>query len=199
MSGSEGEGEADKHFPSPPSKTIIQNRRLTFLTRSDYLSSPAVQERLFPILYEKLVLRHKSQAEKLHAVRISKSRTLTDVLLEAGDHMEKLQQQRNRTDQDRARDEARYDQEQVISDAIPKNVHVDKQKSREYLEKLVREKFLAGGDEEFDYSTVDEDEVWDDWDTLEEDIREKYFDDESPQNESGEGTALTGETGIQDF
>ena len=193
------EGEQVKDVPSPPSKTTIQNRRLTYLSRSDYLSSPLVQEHLFPILYEKLVLRHKSKSEKLDAIQSSKSRTLTNVLLDAGDHMEKLQRQRDRTDEDRARDEARYDQEQAIADSIPKNVLVDREKSREFLEKMVREKFLAGGDDEFDYSTVDEDETWDDWETLEEDIRAKYFDDETPEDNEGDGKVLTGETGIQDF
>lgn len=113
--------------------------------------------------------------------------------------MEKLQRQRERTDEDRARDEARYDQEQAIADSIPKNVLVDRIKSREFLEKMVREKFLDGGDDEFDYSTVDEDETWDDWETLEEDIRAKYFDDETPEDNEGEGKVLSGETGIQDF
>src|SRR5947207_1127947 len=188
-----------KNVPSPPSKTTIQNRRLTYLSRSDYLSSPLVQEHLFPILYEKLILCHKSISEKLDTIQSSKSRTLTNVLLDAGDHMEKLQRQRDRTEEDRARDEARYDQELAIADSIPKHVLVDREESRVYLEKLIREKFLAGGDDEFDYSTVDDDETWDDWETLEEDIRAKYFDDETPEDIDEEGKVLTGQTGVQDF
>jgi hypothetical protein len=195
----EVEGEQVTDVSSPPSKTTIQNRRLTYLSRSDYLSSPLVQEHLFPILYKKLILRHISKSEKLDTIQSSKSRTLTNVLLDAGDHMEKLQRQRERTDEDRARDEARYDQEQAIADSIPKNVLVDRIKSREFLEKMVRETFLDGGDDEFDYSTVDEDETWDDWETLEEDIRAKYFDNETPEDNEGEGKVLSGETGIQDF
>jgi len=67
------------------------------------------------------------------------------------------------------------------------------------LEKMVLEKFLAGGDEEFDYESVDGDEKWDDWETLEEDIRAKYFDDETPEEEPQEDKVLTGQTGVQDF
>ena len=177
-------------------KTTVQNRRLTYINRTDYVSSPAVQERLFPILYEKLILRHKSQTEKLDAINTSKARTLTNVLLDAGDHMEKIQKQRDRTDEDRARDEALHEQEQAVVEMTPKAVLTDKVKSRELLEKMVLEKFLAGGDDEFDYESVDEDERWDDWDTLEEDIRAKYFDDETPEEEELE---LTGQTGVQDF
>src|SRR5271157_3288798 len=121
--------------PFPLSKTTIQNRRLTYLNRSDYASSPTVQEHLYPLLYAKLILRHKSQPEKLEALTTSKSRTLTNVLLDAGDHMEKLQRQRDRTDEDRAHDEAKLDQEQAIADIISKDVLVDKEKSREFLEK----------------------------------------------------------------
>jgi hypothetical protein len=179
-----------------PNKTTIQNRRLRYINLTDYVSSPVVQERLFPILYEKLILRHKSQTEKLDAIKTSKARTLTNVLLDAGDHMEKIQQQRDRTDEDRAKDLARYEQEQAVAEMTPKRVLTDKVKSRELLEKMVLEKFLAGGDDEFDYESVDEDEKWDDWETLEEDIRAKYFDEETPEEEEKD---LTGQTGVQDF
>src|SRR5271169_5143401 len=138
-----------------PSKTTIQNRRLTYVNLTDYVSSPAVQERLFPILYEKLILRHKSQTEKLDAINTSKARTLTNVFLDAGDHMEKIQRQRDRTDEDRARDQARHEQEQAVAEMTPKRVLTDKVKSRELLERMVLEKFLAGEDDEFDYESVD--------------------------------------------
>jgi len=147
-------------------------------------------------LYEKLILRHKSQTEKLEAINTAKARTLTNVFLDAGDQMEKMQRQRDRTDEDRARDEALHEQEQAVAEMMPKTVLTDKVKSREFLQKMVLEKFLAGGDDEFDYESVDEDERWDDWDTLEEDIRAKYFDGETPEEEEKE---LTGQTGVQDF
>ena len=186
----------DVPFNKTPNKTTVQNRRLTYINRTDYVSSPAVQERLFPILYEKLILRHKSQTEKLEAINTAKARTLTNVFLDAGDQMEKMQRQRDRTDEDRARDEALHEQEQAVAEMMPKTVLTDKVKSREFLQKMVLEKFLAGGDDEFDYESVDEDERWDDWDTLEEDIRAKYFDGETPEEEEKE---LTGQTGVQDF
>src|SRR5579859_1751173 len=136
----------------PPSKTTVQNRRLTYLNRSYYVSDPQVQERLFPILYEKLILRHATIAEKLDAENTSKARTLTNVLLDAKDHMEKLQAKRDRTDEDRARDEAREDVERGMAELTPKAILADREKSRELLEKLVRDKFMTGGDDEFDYS-----------------------------------------------
>jgi Coiled-coil domain containing protein (DUF2052) len=202
MTTTEDDSEKASPSTSPPAsplnKATIHNRRLTYLDRSDYLSSIAVQERLFPLLYQKLIIRHESPSEKLDVERTSKSRTLTNVLLDAGDHMDKLQQRRDRTTEQRASDEARYDQEQAVAESIPKEILVDREKSKDFLEKMIREKFMAGGDDEFDYSTVDEDDIWDDWETLEEDIRGKYFDDETPDHEE-EGKELTGETGVQDF
>ena len=112
--------------------------------------------------------------------------------------MQKLQKQRDRTDEDKARDEALLELEQAVAALTPKHVFADKVKSRELLEKMVTEKFLAGGDTEFDYASVDGDEAWDDWETLEEDFRAKYFDEESPEEEE-RGTVLTGETGILDY
>jgi len=189
--------KAQQQSETPPSKVTINNRRLTYLTRSGYAATPEIQERLFPFLYSKFILRHQTLTEKIDAERESKSRSLTKVLLDAGDHMEKLQRQRDRTDEQRAQDDARHDYEQALADMASKEVLQDRDKSREFLERIIREKFMAGGDEEFDYKTVDEDEEWDDWETLAEDLRARYFDEEDP--EIDEGRDLTGETGIQDF
>jgi hypothetical protein len=179
-------------------RTTIQNRRLTYLNRTNYVEDPAVQERLFPLLYEKLILNHQTRTEKDAAANASKSRSLTHVLLDAQDHMDKLEHRRDRTDEERQRDEEREENERMIGEATPKAVLADRDQSRLYLERMVREKFLNGGDEDFDYAAVDEDEEWDDWETLEEDLRAKYFDSESPDEEA-EGKVLKGETGVQDF
>jgi hypothetical protein len=185
---------------SPPlTKITTRNRRLTYLNRSEYLSSPTIQERLFPLLYEKLILRHETSAEKATAEVTSKQRSLTNVLLEAGDHMEKVQRQRDRTDDDRARDEVQREMEAQIAEMTPQRILDDRQESHDLLERMMREKFLAGGDEEFDYPSVDEDDQWDDWETVEEDIRAEYFDNETPEEELEDGRVLTGQTGVQDF
>ena len=182
---------------APLSKTAVRNRRLTYLNRSHYLASPEVQQRLFPFLYEKLVVEHKTLREKKAEESASKSRTLTKVLLDAGDHIEKLERQRDRTNEERARDEERFVQEEAIADSLLVSTLENREESRQVLERLITEKFLAGGDDEFDYAVVDDDEQYDDWDTIEQDLREKYFDEEDP--EVGEGRVLTGETGVQDF
>lgn len=115
--------------------------------------------------------------------------------------MEKLQKQKDRTSQQRKEDQEKVQREMDILESIPKNVLVDREKSRDFLERLMRERFLRGGDEEFDYGEVDEDEEWDDWERMEEDIRSKYFDEETSEEEVEEKEAkmLMGQTGVQDF
>jgi Coiled-coil domain containing protein (DUF2052) len=181
----------------PPSKTQIQNRRLTYLNRSDYLISPTTQKRLFPHLYEKLVLRHETRAEKLSAEKSSKQRTLTNVFLEAHDHLEKAQLRRDRSDDVKEAEKAREEYERVVVESTASEVLRDREKSLFLLEKMMRERFLAGGDEEFVYDTVDGDSEWDDWEVLEEDARAEYFDTETPEEE--QQRILTGQTGVQDF
>jgi hypothetical protein len=196
---STSDDEAAVSSPTP-SKTTIKNRRLTYLNRSEYTSSASTQERLFPVLYERLILRHATQAERLKTEIASKQRTLTNVLLEAGDQMEKLQQRRDRTDDDRARDAERLEQEQHLVDITGDDILNDSEKSRALLEKMMRERFMAGGDKEFGYPTVDEDEQWDDWETIEEDIRTEYFAEETSEEEDvEERRVLTGQTGVQDY
>lgn len=95
-----------------------------------------------------------------------------------------------------------------------------KQEGRARWEEFLRERFVHGGDEEFDYTKVDANE---DLDLMEDrDREEEWFDDEEPEwaddsdegdepisndDEGGSGEKtrrkrerlLTGETGIQDY
>lgn len=183
---------------APLSTTAVRNRRLTYLNRSDYLASPEIQQRLFPFLYEKLVIHHKTLREKQDEESALKSRTLTKVLLDAGDHIQKLERQRDGTVEDRKKDQERFVAEELIADNLPASTLENREESRELLERLITERFLAGEDEDFDYAAVDEDEQNDDWETIEQDFRERYFDDEDPES-TDEVKVLTGETGVQDF
>jgi hypothetical protein len=62
-------------------------------------------------------------------------------------------------------------------------------------------RFLRGADEEFDYTIVDENEEYDDWN----EEQERYFEDEEPEwriepdKEDYPNSGPQGETGIQDF
>ncbi|KAL5866857.1 hypothetical protein ACKVWC_010748 [Pyricularia oryzae] len=85
----------------------------------------------------------------------------------------------------------------------------DAEAGREQWFEFLRDRFVSGGDEEFDYSTVDENEDYDDIER--QDAEDAWFDNEVPQwdddgddanDPAGGGTRpreLKGETGIQDF
>jgi hypothetical protein len=67
-------------------------------------------------------------------------------------------------------------------------------------------RFLRGGDDDFDYTKVDENAEYDDRMLEDQDAEDRYFDQETPEFVSGEDgmtrrgiKELTGETGVQDF
>lgn len=62
----------------------------------------------------------------------------------------------------------------------------------ELWREFLRERFIRGGDEEFDYAGVDGDEELDV--VLRRDEEDRWFDEEEPSLMGG-----TGETGVQDF
>ena len=68
-------------------------------------------------------------------------------------------------------------------------------------------RFLKGNDTEFDYSTVDESDDFDDWAEEQRHEEDKYFEQEEPSwmlddgdnEKSPREKTLEGETGVQDF
>ncbi|KAJ9637579.1 hypothetical protein H2204_004728 [Knufia peltigerae] len=70
-------------------------------------------------------------------------------------------------------------------------------------------RFMRGGDDDFDYSTVDDNPDYDDRAIEEQDAEDRYFDAQEPEflvesdqgssQSQGRGRELQGETGIQDF
>ncbi|KAJ3387199.1 hypothetical protein HDU84_000987 [Entophlyctis sp. JEL0112] len=72
--------------------------------------------------------------------------------------------------------------------------HQDSQAEMEaHIVRIMRERFIAGGDAEFfDYSCVDNDPAFDDWNTVERDAQEIYFDTDGNENSEG-GSDVQGE------
>ena len=57
----------------------------------------------------------------------------------------------------------------------------DKVKLREEFSNIMRQRFLEGEDEEFDYATVDTNDEYDNLEILCQDEQDKYFDEEKPE------------------
>ena len=86
-------------------------------------------------------------------------------------------------------------------DEVPK----DKEDGMQRWKKEMELRFLRAGDEDFDYTLVDENEDLDDRNVLEREEEEKWFEEEEAQwVSSRDGSesrppAIEGETGVQDF
>ena len=87
-------------------------------------------------------------------------------------------------------------------DEVPRNKEEGMQRWRKEMEMV----FLRGDDPEFDYTTVDTSEIYDQKGVEEQEEEERYFDEEEPmwvetdrKRDDSEGPHLTGQTGIQDF
>ena len=81
------------------------------------------------------------------------------------------------------------------------DVPMSKEEGKTWWVDEMTQRFLRGGDHDFDYKKVDFSDQWDDPEE-ERDIQERYFDSmESDFDSDGEGKekVLTGETGIQDY
>jgi hypothetical protein len=73
-----------------------------------------------------------------------------------------------------------------------------KEEAYEIWRKQMEWRFLKGGDVDFEYSAVDDNEEYDDRTLEQREEEEHYFDAETPTFES-EAKELQGETGVQDY
>lgn len=81
----------------------------------------------------------------------------------------------------------------VHSDSTP----VDREQGQAMFHEIIETRFLAGDDDEFDYSLVDQNTTYDDR-GVERDQEESWFDEEQPLTVE-DGSKLGGQTGVQDF
>ncbi|CAG8707111.1 10424_t:CDS:2 [Rhizophagus irregularis] len=79
-----------------------------------------------------------------------------------------------------------------IDQNVPQISEEEKQQLRADLVDIMRNKFMSGDDPDFDYDAVDFNEEYDDVNVQEQEIQEKYFDNEEP-NETSEVKNGTGE------
>ncbi|GAO13615.1 hypothetical protein UVI_02015180 [Ustilaginoidea virens] len=187
----------DKQVPRParsPAKAAqikVQNRRREYLQR--HPSYLAALDHELAVLYERLIKRHQSTEERQREGRakgygrvlgadLARGETrLTALATEAaGERRTDFATRpawRAATDVDNAWDEEAGTRED--------GMHL--------WQEFLRERFVRGGDEEFDYGVVDGDEELDvDARRMEED---RWFEEEDP----GWTGEASGETGVQDF
>lgn len=226
--------------PSQAAKVRVQNRRRAFLERNHhaYFASPE-HELADPHRYDALVRRFQAPAEReaegrargwgktLEAsllrgeARLGRLAVASSSSLDTGDRRPAgVLSGRREATTTRTNNDDDDDNNFAIDAADPVVLAEDeeeepetKEQGRRRWEAFLRERFVRGGDDDFDYAAVDGDEALDRMEDR--DREEAWFDDEAPEwaddyssddeNNNG-GTArskrervLQGETGIQDY
>ncbi|KKA28517.1 hypothetical protein TD95_002891 [Thielaviopsis punctulata] len=195
-----------------------QNRRRQWLDDHPEYFDSRDHEFADPVLYDKLIRRHQSAAE-----RESDGKTLGYARILESDIVRseaKLADLSASMATSRLSVSASSDTGGFVSlwalDQRADEEPAAREEACEMWREYLRDRFISGGDEEFDYEAVDGDEGLDQ--QAARDAEEKWFDDDEPrfvesesESESeSEGTeeekrarrrqrAMRGETGIQDF
>ncbi|KAL2135020.1 hypothetical protein VTI74DRAFT_10057 [Chaetomium olivicolor] len=220
--------------PRPPrsprhlAQIRVQNRRREYLERHREYFQSADHELADPLLYDFLIRRFQTPAEReAEGKAKGYARVLEGSLLRGEERMAKLREQTIEKNAAAPSGSStsptavsqsngggggggRADKEEDVGTSFSSlNAELSpppktKQEGRAQWEEFLRDRFIRGEDDDFDYAVVDED---DEYDALEREEREEaWFEDEDPgwasEESDGGGKAekvLHGETGIQDF
>ncbi|KAI1851945.1 hypothetical protein JX265_008250 [Neoarthrinium moseri] len=191
--------------PAQAAQVRKQNRRQAYLERHPTYFKSMEHELADPLLYDSLVRRFQTPEEReKEGRRKGYSRVLEVDLLRGEAKLSQLAESSSTADS------------AVNIPALEKPTSVPlrssgqtpntKEEGQEMWDNFLKDRFILGQDEDFDYGPVDAD---DSLDTLElRDEEEAWFNDEQPGWASdtgasnvgnGSGTQLKGETGVQDF
>ncbi|XP_029633904.1 coiled-coil domain-containing protein 97 [Octopus sinensis] len=168
----------------------VKNRRYKALMEmmsigDEYFTEDAMKSR-DPLLYEELIGQHlteEERVEKANSIMAKNENSLSQFLLR---HIE--QQQENalyyslKHKEEECFEEFDSDSDEEIE--IPAKRKLSKPEKKELRAEflhIMQERFLDGKDLGYDYSTIDDNAVYDDLDTEDKDEEEKYFDNEEPQ------------------
>lgn len=148
-----------------------------------------------PLLYDRLIRRFQSAAERETEGRVKGySGILEADLLRSEAKMEALAH----PDPNVALQYSRGPNGEIVAD--DGDGPADKEEGKEVWRKVMEMRFLGGGDGDFDYREVDDNEEWDDNAQERRDAEDEYFGQEEPSWVLGEDKRqLSGETGVQDF
>ncbi|KAK1830238.1 coiled-coil domain-containing protein 97 [Podospora conica] len=215
--------------PRPPAQQAqirIQNRRREYLARNPSYFESSEHELADPLLYDTLIRRHQTPAEREAEGRArGYARVLEGSLLRGEERLARLAGPARPESVFRdgtAPPEAAVSPLEGVDEPLPPPE--TKTEGQAQWTHFLRERFVRGGDEEFEYAVVDGDEELDVVERVERE--EAWFDEESPgwdlgeeedgggdgdvdMDREGDGDAakearrkekeLQGETGVQDF
>ncbi|EDO48482.1 predicted protein, partial [Nematostella vectensis] len=176
--------EIKKHLDQQKHHVEVQNRRYEAMQRlindSTFFSEEEMRKRN-PLLYEQYIGQYLTEEEKLErdiAEREGEP-SLSQLMFSKYD-AEKTQWIYNyQREQEREMEEEEEDsEEEMEEDSQGTPTEEEKEMLRNEFFYEMQEKFLLGKEEEFDYSTVDMNDEYDDLKLREQDEEERYFDDD---------------------
>ncbi|RKU43662.1 hypothetical protein DL546_006314 [Coniochaeta pulveracea] len=194
----------------------VKNRRREYLERNPGYFSSAEHEFADPLLYDDLIRRFQSPTERQAEGKAKGyGRVLEGSLLRGEARLAKIKpdDEANADGADGADASVVAAREVTAKEAddlslLPAPEH--REEAEERWREFLRNRFVRGGDEDFDYETVDGNEEYDAWERR--DQEEAWFEDEVPDwaseggdygtggaGEGREARMLEGETGIQDY
>jgi hypothetical protein len=180
--------------PETPERIRIKNRRKRYLdTHPDYFNSTL--ELADPLLYDRLIRRFQTTAEReAEGRQKGYSGVLEADLWRSEAKLEALA----RPDTNSAFAYKRGPNGEIIAedkDEVPR----DKEEGWKRWQYEMQMRFLRGDDDDFNYSTVDQSEEYDDLAEEDRERQDVYFGEEEPNFLLDAGNEPQGETGIQDF
>lgn len=179
------------------SRLTAKNRRKRYLeVHPEYFADSSL-ELADPLLYDRLIRRFQTAAEReAEGQRKGFSGTMATDLWRAEAKKDALAQ----PDPNSLFTYNRGPQGQIVEEDKD-DVPMTKEEGKRWWVDEMTQRFLRGGDDDFEYDKVDGNQKYDDPEE-ERDLQEAYFESmESDFDTDGEGKekVLTGQTGIQDF
>lgn len=161
---------------------VVKNRRYEAMKKlehdGEYFSEEEMKYR-DPFLYEQLIGQFITEEEAQKMIDKSDLRFST-ILLKHMDNMEEkeLYKMEKEREECQVEEEDTSDEEEEIEDDTEEISEEKKQNLRAEFTRIMKERFMAGEDRHFDYSSVDHNADYDDLDLLDRDEEEKYFNTE---------------------
>ncbi|XP_062596918.1 coiled-coil domain-containing protein 97-like [Saccostrea cucullata] len=161
---------------------VVKNRRYEAMKKlehdGEYFSEEEMKYR-DPFLYEQLIGQFITEEEAQKMIDKSDLRFST-ILLKHMDNMEEkeLYKMEKEREECQVEEEDTSDEEEEIEDDTEEISEEKRQDLRAEFTRIMKERFMAGEDRHFDYSSVDHNADYDDLDLLDRDEEEKYFNTE---------------------
>ncbi|KAI5463978.1 coiled-coil domain-containing protein-domain-containing protein [Mariannaea sp. PMI_226] len=194
--------------PKPQNRAAqiqAQNRRREYLVRNPSYFDNLENELVEPVLYERLIKRFHSAAEREADGKAKGYGRTLEAALQRGEsklaHLHQIDGPEEKTERNSRATTTRDTGLENPWDQEAENKEHGSQLWREFLE----DRFVHGRDEDFEYDAIDGN---DEYDTLSRnDAEDAWFDQEEPSwaddgqntDEHKKARKLEGETGIQDF